>query len=509
MKKPISFGSIGFELVSSLEEAKVAPEPGEPFRICILGDFSGRASRAVIEPLNTRRPIPIDRDTMDEVLRKMKPRVVLEAVGQEIEVGFESLDHFHPDALMDRIELLGALRDTRRKIDDPRTYNTALKQLRSLAGIEGEDPVQGARERPGEPSGNILDEIIDGPGGGSAGKGGMSGRADLAGFVNAVVRPYSVTAHDPAQDRLKEAFDGYISVFMAEILHHRDFQALEAAWRGVHFLVSRAETDEDLEIRLLDISQEELVLDLLATDDLADTGAYRLLAGDPLASPDAKPWAVLVGDYTFDHDDAAVLGRLAKIAAAAGAPFMALAHRHLIGCGSSNDPADPDSWDYMPGADAGQAWDALRRLPEAASIGLVAPRFLLRLPYGRDTDETESFAFEEMPDEPVHGNYLWGNPAFAGAYLLAQAFSRQGWSMTPGMVNDIEGLPLHSMEVDGESRLTPCAEILLTDKAVEAILDKGVMPLATIRGTDSARLVRFQSLALPPSGIKGRWESNY
>jgi type VI secretion system protein ImpC len=446
---------------------------------------------------------------MDEVLRKMKPKIVLEAAGQKIEVGFESLDHFHPDALVERVELLGALLDTRQKIDDPRTYNIALKELRSPAGIEGAEPEHGSRERPGGPSGNILNEIIDGPGGGSAGRGGgMSGRADLAGFVNAVVKPYSVIAHDPAQDHLKEAFDGYISVFMAEILHHPAFQAMEAAWRGVHFLVSRAETDEDLEIRLLDISQEELAFDLLASDDLADTVAYRLLAGDPLTSPEARPWAVLVGDYTFDHEDAAVLGRMAKIAAAAGAPFIARAHPHLMGCGSSNDPARTDSWDYTPGAEAGQAWDALRRLPEAVWIGLTAPRFLLRLPYGRDTDETESFAFEEMPDEPVHEHYLWGNPAFACACLLADAFSREGWSMTPGVVNDIEGLPLHSMEVNGESRLTPCAEILLTDKAVEAILDRGIMPLATIRGTDSARLIRFQSLALPLAGLKGRWESS-
>ncbi len=62
MKKPISFGSIGFELVSSLEEAKVAPDPGEPFRICVLGDFSGRASRGVRESLKTRKTIAVDRD---------------------------------------------------------------------------------------------------------------------------------------------------------------------------------------------------------------------------------------------------------------------------------------------------------------------------------------------------------------------------------------------------------------------------------------------------------------
>src|SRR5678816_3328722 len=38
------------------------------------------------------------------------------------------------------------------------------------------------------------------------------------------------------------------------ILHHDDFQKLEGAWRGLHYLVSNTETDEMLKIRFMDIS---------------------------------------------------------------------------------------------------------------------------------------------------------------------------------------------------------------------------------------------------------------
>ena len=41
-----------------------------------------------------------------------------------------------------------------------------------------------------------------------------------------------------------------------EILHHPDFQQLEAAWRGLHFLVNNTETDEQLKIRVMNISKK-------------------------------------------------------------------------------------------------------------------------------------------------------------------------------------------------------------------------------------------------------------
>ncbi len=368
------------------------------------------------------------------MIQKVKPRVVFDVLDQEIDVSFESLDSFHPDELFTRIELFRSLKDTRRKLGDPRTHNAALKELRILIGGEEaqEAPKARAQEKPEAPKGNILDRIVSDTQEGTLEKSGRTGRGDLADFVEAIVKPYRVAAKDPSEDRIREAFDAYISLLMAEVLHHECMQGIEAAWRGLKFLVFRAETDEDLDIRLLDVSKEELADDLLSADDLTETDTYRLFVKEPVSSPDGKPWAVLIGNYAFDYDDAEVLGRMSKIAAAAGAPFIARAHPHLMGCGSSNDQARPDSWDYTPGADAGQAWDALRNLPEAVYIGLAAPRFLLRLPYGRDTDPVEVFDFEETAGEFAHEHYLWGNPAFACACLLAGAFSREGWSMIPG-----------------------------------------------------------------------------
>lgn len=42
------------------------------------------------------------------------------------------------------------------------------------------------------------------------------------------------------------------------ILHHKEFQQLESAWRGLHYLVNNTETDEKLKLRFMDMSKDEL-----------------------------------------------------------------------------------------------------------------------------------------------------------------------------------------------------------------------------------------------------------
>jgi len=110
-----------------------------------------------------------------------------------------------------------------------------------------------------------------------------------------------------------------------------------------------------------------------------------------------------------------------------------------------------------------------------------------------------------MPDGSVHESYVWGNPALACLALLGQAFSQDGWSLHPGAVQDLPGLPLHVYAEDGDSRIKPCAEVILSPRAAERLLDAGVMPLLSIPGHDAVRLARFQSLAAPPAPLAGRW----
>jgi type VI secretion system protein ImpC len=129
----------------------------------------------------------------------------------------------------------------------------------------------------------------------------------------------------------------------------------------------------------------------------------------------------------------------------------------------------------------------------------------LRLPYGKKTSPLEEFDFEEFAGTPVHEDYLWGNPAFAVALLLGQSFGEAGWEMRPGTAAEIDRLPLHVYQNGGESVPKPCAEVMLTEEAVERMVEEGLIPLVSFKGRDVVRVARFQSIAEPLRGLAGRW----
>ena len=513
-----SFGQVQLDVSAGSEREVATPESDTPFRIAILGDFSGRANRHIVESgeaLAKRRPILIDRDNFDSVFAKLAPRLdlVLGDEGEQATVlKFGELDDFHPDRLFQQAQLFRKLRDTRDKLSDSATFAETAQELGIVRNRPSPPPPTPARQRVSNAdvaeilSGNILDQMAEETE--ARGDQGVSrGRDEWASFIQKIVAPHVVAKADPRQAEAVSLIDEVTSGQMRALLHLPPLQALEAAWRAVFLLVRHLETGERLKVFLIDVSKEELVNDLSSSPDLSATGLYRLLVERTVGTPGAEPWAVLAGNYTFEPSvrDASLLERLAKVAAAAGAPFLAAASMHLLGCESIGDLPDPRRWTKPPAPEAAAAWKALRSRPESRYAGLALPRFLLRLPYGKDTDPTELFEFEELSEPGAHDDYLWGNPAFAMALLLGQAFTEESWNLRPGVISEIGGLPIHIYAVEGESITTPCAEVLMTQTAAERMMDLGFMPLASLKNQPAVRLVRFQSFAEPLRGLGGRW----
>jgi type VI secretion system protein ImpC len=350
----------------------------------------------------------------------------------------------------------------------------------------------------------LLDQVIEE----TPGRPEVAGRPDeLRRFVQAVVAPHLVPRADPRQLELLTQVDRLTAESMRAILHHSGFQALESAWRAMQLLVLRLDTDSDLKLFLIDVSKDELAADLRAASDLTTTAVHRLLAEPAAGASASERWALLAGNYRFEatREDVALLTRLTEIAAAAGAPFLSAAHSSFLGCESLAATPHPRDWKGISAFDSAQAWRDLRGKAESAHLGLALPRFLLRLPYGRATQPTELFNFEEFEAAPDHERYLWGNPVFICALLLGEAFGQSGWDMQP-RGGEVTGLPLHIYSEGGESAVKPCAESSMSEAAVERILDEGLMPLISLKGRDTVRLVRFQSVASPARTLAGRWQ---
>jgi type VI secretion system protein ImpC len=202
------------------------------------------------------------------------------------------------------------------------------------------------------------------------------------------------------------------------------------------------------------------------------------------------------------------LASIGAIAQQAGAPFIAAADEALVGCESFATTPDYEDWNHRVSEGVDNAWQMLRQSSVAAYIGLALPRFLLRLPYGKKSRPIESFTFEEMPEEPCHACYLWGNAAFIKVELLARNFKKRGWQMQPGEEYQTDSLPVHFYTEDGETVGKPVAEILLTEKGGEIIAHQGLIPLWSVKNADAIRSSDFRSVAENGQTIIGRWESS-
>ena len=96
-----------------------------PFVMGVLGDFSGQPTTK-LPPLRDRKFVQIDRDNINEVLKKMTPglnlRVENTLAGDGSELGvqlkFESMDDFEPARVADQIEPLKKLVETRNQLRD-------------------------------------------------------------------------------------------------------------------------------------------------------------------------------------------------------------------------------------------------------------------------------------------------------------------------------------------------------------------------------------------------------
>lgn len=512
MPEPISFGKIEVDLASTMEETKGTPESERPFSIALLGDFSGRGNRGIFDKAalpSGRRFISADRDNIDAVLKNFSVEIKLQILGEKSEpvsIRFSKMDDFHPDRLFETLDVFQALKETRQGLKDPATFAILTKKSSILPSpLAGEGKGEGVFNT--QTTGGLLDQILEETEGRKPDAKSSQRPTEWDSFLKEIVSPHLVPDIEKDQSKMIASVDAASGELMRMILHHPDFQAIEATWRAVYFLVSRLDTDSQIQLYLFDISKEELAADLSAVENLRTTAMYRLLVEQRVETYGSERWAVIAGNYTFDYtrEDAELIGRMARIARHAGAPFLSAAHTHLAGCESLMQTPGPDDWKWLPDREGKEAWDLLRKLPEASSIGLGMPRFLLRLPYGADTDPTESFAFEEMPGKPTHGHYLWGNPSFVIVLLLAQSFGEYGWDFQPGVILNIEGMPLHVYKEQGESKIKPCAEILFTEQAVDVILEKGIMPLISYKNQDIIRLARLQSISDPATNLAGIW----
>ena len=463
-----------------------------PVRIAVLGDFSGGAARGRLQTgadLARRKMVSVEFDNLEETLARAQVKLALslaegeggEGAGAGVEIEFAELDAFHPDALYRELEVFKALADLRKRLNNSATFAKAAAEVQAMSGAG--KPVSKSRRKRSR-------------GAAPAAGGKLSDFARLTGIapqvqtdapvdemLRRIVGPFVVAAPDPKRDVLVASVDRALSDAMRAVLHRSEFQNLEALWRGMDLLLRRVETSTALQVLLVDISAEELAADLSSTGNLADTGLYSMLVDKP-SHDKTGGLSLICGLYNFEATPphAELLGRMAKIAAQAGAPFVTAINAEPFM--DRKKPAHPLML---------RALRELRALPEASHLALLSPRFMLRHPYGKRTDPIDSFDFEEFTAADGLRGMLWAHPALLAACLLAAPVGR---------TLSIGELPFHYfVDAEGDQIALPCTERFVDSDAAARLRGLGIVALMAHKGQPELRFagldaVNGQTIAL-------------
>ena len=289
------------------------------------------------------------------------------------------------------------------------------------------------------------------------------------------------------------------------IIHHPDFQKLESAWRGLHYLVNNTESDETLKIRVMNVSKADLSKTLKRYKGTAwdQSPLFKKLYEEEYGQFGGEPYGCLVGDYHFDHTppDVELLTEMSKIAAAAHAPFITGASPVTMQMESWQELANPRDLTKIFGTPEYAAWRSLRESDDARYLALCMPRFLSRLPYGATTSPVEEFDFEEDTGGADHGKYTWSNAAYAMAVNVNRSFKEFGWcSRIRGIESGgaVQNLPVHTFPSDDGGVDAKCpTEIAISDRREAELSKNGFLALVHRKNSDFAAFIGGQSLQKP------------
>jgi len=297
--------------------------------------------------------------------------------------------------------------------------------------------------------------------------------------------------------------DRFISAQLNEVLHHAEFQKLEASWRGLFYLVNQSETGETLKIRIMNVSKKDLLKDMEKASEFDQSMLFKKIYEEEFGMFGGASYGALIGDYEFSNhpQDLSLLEKVSQVAAAAHAPFISAASSQMFNLDTYTDLGQPrDLAKIFQSADYAK-WKSFRDSDDAKYVALVLPHTLGRLPYGQATEPVEAFNYEEDVDGTDHSKYLWTNAAWAFGTRLTEAFSKYGWTAAIRGVEGgglVQGLPVHTFKTDeGDVALKCPTEIAITDRREKELADLGFVPLVHCKGTDYAAFFSTQTANKP------------
>ena len=307
----------------------------------------------------------------------------------------------------------------------------------------------------------------------------------------------------------KVLLDGYIAKIddtisrqLDKIMHHPRFQEIESGWRSLKYLVDRTDFKANIKLELLDVSKDDLRADFEDSPDTTQSGMYKHIYVQEYDTPGGEPVTTMVSNFEFDAgaQDIALLNEISRVAAATHCPFLGSVGHKFFSKGDINEiPKVHDLENYMDRAEYIR-WRGFRESEDSRYIGLTLPRFLLRLPFGKDNNPVRAFNYEEQVNASGSENYLWGNSSFAFAANMARSFKENGWCVNirgPESGGKVENLPIHLYDAGKGLQSKIPTEIIIPETRELEFAELGFIPLSYYKNSDYACFFSANSAQRP------------
>lgn len=302
--------------------------------------------------------------------------------------------------------------------------------------------------------------------------------------------------------KIIEYIDELTNVQLREVYADPKFKELERCWRSVEDLVATTDFSANVKLSLLDVSKEEIFEDLeMNSADIGGAEMFKKLYVAEYDQYGGEPFGGVMGMYEFDQGrkDMLWLETMGKIATACHAPFIGAVKPQFFGCESMAEMNQLRDLTTMLGTPKYKRWNRLRESEEAAYIGLVLPRVMLRPPYDDVTYPADDISFNEI-ERAKQGDddgYLWGTAVTLFARNLVRSFSNTGWCQYirgPRSGGQIENLATHEFELRGENQTKTAVEITMPDFREYELARAGFIPLIQKKGAGEAAFYSAQSI---------------
>jgi type VI secretion system protein ImpC len=322
-------------------------------------------------------------------------------------------------------------------------------------------------------------------------------------FIDALLKPEREGAKvSPALvDDMIAEIDQKLSRQVDAVLHNSEFQKLESAWRSLKFLIDRTDFRENNKIEILSAKKEELLSDFEDAPEVTKSGLYRKIYTQEYGQFGGQPFGLIVGNYEFGPgaQDVKLLQNVGSVATMAHAPFVAAAGAQMFGL--QDFSGLPNLKDLKAIFEGPQyiKWQSFRSSEDARNVALTVPHFLLRLPYGPDTQPTKAFNYKE----DVSGRndaFCWGNAAFAFASRITDSFAKYRWCANiigPQGGGAVEDLPVYQYEAMGQIQTKIPTEVLISERREFELAEEGFIALAMRKGSDNAAFFSANSVQKP------------